>query len=55
MWRELVSALRAVGYDDLLSIEHEDILASRDEGLEHAVALLRRVVFRRPAEEMWWG
>jgi sugar phosphate isomerase/epimerase len=55
MWRDLVSALRAVGYDDVLSIEHEDILASRDEGLEHAVALLRRVALRRPAGEMWWG
>lgn len=54
MWRDLVSALRAVGYDDVLSIEHEDILASRDEGLEHAVALLGRVVLRRPADEMWW-
>ena len=25
-WREIVSALRVAGYDDVISIEHEDIL-----------------------------
>jgi sugar phosphate isomerase/epimerase len=54
-WRDVVSALRLVGYDDVLSIEHEDALASRDEGLEHAVALLRRVMLREQPEEMWWS
>ncbi|MGH2762271.1 MAG: sugar phosphate isomerase/epimerase family protein [Thermoleophilaceae bacterium] len=55
MWRDLVSALRTAGYDGVLSIEHEDILASRDEGLERAVALLRGVLLREPAGEMWWS
>lgn len=54
-WRDVVSALRTVGYDDVLSIEHEDILASRDEGLERAVQLLRAVMLREPAGEMWWS
>jgi sugar phosphate isomerase/epimerase len=53
-WRDVVSALRLVGYDDVLSIEHEDAMASPDEGLEAAVALLRRVILRAPAGEMWW-
>jgi sugar phosphate isomerase/epimerase len=55
MWRALVSTLRTVGYDDVLSIEHEDILASRDEGLERAVSFLRSVVLSEPAGEMWWS
>jgi sugar phosphate isomerase/epimerase len=55
MWRDLVSALRVNGYDHVLSIEHEDILASRDEGLERAVTLLRGVVLSEPAGEMWWS
>jgi sugar phosphate isomerase/epimerase len=55
MWRDFVSALRTVGYDDVLSIEHEDILASRDEGLERAVTLLRGVMLSEPAGEMWWS
>jgi sugar phosphate isomerase/epimerase len=54
-WRDIVSALRAVGYDDVLSIEHEDVLASRDEGLERAVALLRGVMLREPADDLWWS
>jgi sugar phosphate isomerase/epimerase len=55
LWRDVVSTLRTVGYDDVLSIEHEDVLASRDEGLERAVALLRSVLLRAPADEMWWS
>jgi sugar phosphate isomerase/epimerase len=55
MWRGLVSALRVAGYDGVLSIEHEDILASRDEGIERAVRFLRGVVLREPAGEMWWS
>jgi hypothetical protein len=39
----------------VLSIEHEDALASRDEGLEQAVALLSRVMLREQPEEMWWS
>jgi sugar phosphate isomerase/epimerase len=53
-WRDVVSALRLAGYDDVLSIEHEDPLASRDEGLSQAVALLQRVILREPAGDMWW-
>jgi sugar phosphate isomerase/epimerase len=53
-WRDFASALRLVGYDDVLSIEHEDALMSPDEGLEHAVRLLRGVVLREPAGGMWW-
>jgi len=54
MWRALVSALRAVGYDHVLSIEHEDILASRDEGLTRAVGLLRGAILSEPPGEAWW-
>jgi len=40
-WRELAGALRDAGYDGALSIEHEDPLRSRDDGLARAVAALR--------------
>jgi sugar phosphate isomerase/epimerase len=53
-WREIVSALRVAGYDHVLSIEHEDILASRDEGLTRAVEFLRPLIFREPAGDAWW-
>ena len=53
-WREIVSALRASGYDEVISIEHEDILLSRDEGLTRAVEFLRQLVPGQPPTEPWW-
>jgi sugar phosphate isomerase/epimerase len=40
-WRELAVALREAGYDGALSIEHEDPLRSREDGLARAVETLR--------------
>jgi sugar phosphate isomerase/epimerase len=54
-WRDIVSALRTVGYTYVMSIEHEDGLASIDEGLAKAVELLRRIIFREQSGEMWWA
>ncbi len=47
-WAEFVTALAAAGYDDVLSIEHEDFMMSPVEGVEKSVALLNRVAFNRP-------
>lgn len=41
-WSKLIVALRRAGYDGVLSVEHEDPLVGRDEGLAHAVAALER-------------
>ena len=46
-WAQFTTALAAAGYDDVLSIEHEDFMMSAEEGVEKTVALLERVVFRR--------
>jgi hypothetical protein len=43
------------GYDYVLSIEHEDALASIQEGLDSAVNLLSRVLLREPPVEAWWA
>jgi sugar phosphate isomerase/epimerase len=53
-WKRIVSALRLAGYDYVMSIEHEDALASVDEGLKAAVDLLSRVVLTEPPVEAWW-
>jgi hypothetical protein len=37
-----------------MSIEHEDALASIDEGLRTAVNLLGRVLLAEPPAEAWW-
>ncbi|UPV99095.1 sugar phosphate isomerase/epimerase [Halorussus gelatinilyticus] len=54
-WKDVVSTLRMVGYDGALSIEHEDALTSSREGLEKAVDLLRRAVFREQPGEAYWA
>ncbi len=47
-WRDLISNLRLVGYDKVMSIEHEDSLMSIDEGLEKAVAFLKESMISQP-------
>ena len=47
-WAGSTATLAAVGYDDVLSIEHEDFMMSAVQGVEKTVALLNRVVFDRP-------
>jgi sugar phosphate isomerase/epimerase len=54
-WCDLVSTLQMVGYDDVLSIEHEDSLMSIDEGLSKAAAFLNQVVIKERLKEMWWA
>ena len=48
-WADIFSALRAVGYDDIISVEHEDGYMSVEEGLSKAVENLKRVVMFEPA------
>jgi sugar phosphate isomerase/epimerase len=43
-WREFCYRLRLNGYDGWLSIEHEDIILSRMEGMRRSVDLLRQVL-----------
>jgi sugar phosphate isomerase/epimerase len=45
-WRQFCMALRMVGYDDVLSIEHEDSLLPALEGVRKSVELLRNVAYR---------
>jgi sugar phosphate isomerase/epimerase len=53
-WKDFVSALRLVGYDYVISIEHEDAMMSVEEGLSKAVALLKEVVTQENPGEMYW-
>ena len=47
-WRDFVDNLRLVGYDRVLSIEHEDSLMSIDEGLTKAVNCLKPILMHDP-------
>jgi len=55
VWRDLVSNLRLVGYDHVISIEHEDSLMTGDEGLKKAIEVLRNVVISAPAGVAYWA
>jgi sugar phosphate isomerase/epimerase len=55
VWKDIVSNLRLVGYDHVLSIEHEDSIMSSDEGLKKAIAFLKDVVISEPAGEAYWA
>jgi sugar phosphate isomerase/epimerase len=43
-WREFCSLLRLVGYDDVLSIEHEDLTLPPLVGVQRSVELLRAAI-----------
>jgi len=53
-WNNIISTLKAVGYDGAISIEHEDGLMSPTEGLEKAIKFLKNVLIYQTAGEMWW-
>jgi sugar phosphate isomerase/epimerase len=54
VWKDMVSALRLVGYDGVLSIEHEDGLMSVGEGLRKSIAFLRDVLIEEEGGKRWW-
>jgi sugar phosphate isomerase/epimerase len=54
-WKDIVSNLRMVGYDHVISIEHEDSLMSPEEGLRKAVAFLKNVVITEKPGEAYWA
>ena len=53
-WKAIISNLRMVGYDYAISIEHEDSLMSKNEGLRKAVEFLQDVLITEDTGAMWW-
>ncbi len=54
VWKDIIRNLRLVGYDGTISIEHEDPLASRDEGLSHAIQFLQEILLTEAPPKLWW-
>lgn len=54
LWNDIISTLKATGYEGVISIEHEDPLMSPKEGLEKAVAFLKDVIIFEDPDAMWW-
>ncbi|HEY5706780.1 MAG TPA: sugar phosphate isomerase/epimerase [Terrimicrobiaceae bacterium] len=49
-WRQFCYRLRLNGYDGWLSIEHEDIVLSRMEGMRRSVDLLKRTMIEESSD-----
>jgi len=55
VWKDMISTLRMVGYDGVLSIEHEDSLMSSNEGFLKAIAFLKECVIFEETGAMTWA
>jgi sugar phosphate isomerase/epimerase len=55
VWKDIMSAFRLIGYDYVVSIEHEDAMMSSDEGLSKAVATLKEAVIVEQPGAMFWA
>jgi sugar phosphate isomerase/epimerase len=54
-WKDFVSNLRMIGYDYVLSIEHEDSLLSTKEGLHKALDTLKEAIVTEKPGPMFWA
>ncbi len=54
-WKDFVSTLRLIGYDYVLSIEHEDSLMSSREGLDKAVTFVKQIMLTEKRGQMFWA
>jgi len=54
-WKDFISNLRMIGYDDVLSIEHEDGLMSAPEGLKKAMETLQASIISEQPGAMFWA
>jgi len=54
-WKDIFSELRLAGYDGSISIEHEDSLMDREEGLSKAVSMVKKCILCAPQTQMWWA
>lgn len=55
VWKDIASALRMVGYDHVMSIEHEDSLMSVNEGLQKAIKFLQEILISEGKGEVTWA
>lgn len=54
-WKQIMSTLVDIGYDFVISIEHEDTYMTQEEGLDKAIAFLKNVIIFEKAGAMTWA
>ena len=53
-WKRIITALCEVGYDYVLSYEHEDPVMSAEDGVEKCITFLKPLIIKKPIENVWW-
>jgi sugar phosphate isomerase/epimerase len=51
-WTRIISALVEVGYDYVLSFEHEDPVMSKEDGCEKCIQFLKPLIIKTPLEKI---
>ncbi len=55
-WKDIFSALNLIGYNHVISIEHEDSIMTPMEGLTKAIKFLQNtMIFESKPGSMWWA
>jgi len=49
-WKKVLTELSLIGYDYVISYEHEDVTMSREDGIRKTVAYLKPLVIEKPYE-----
>lgn len=53
-WKDIFSELKKCGYDSVISIEHEDSLMNRFEGMQKAVSMVKECALLESKTDIWW-
>jgi len=53
-WKRVITAFAEVGYDYVMSYEHEDPVMSQDDGVEKTIAFLKPLIIKKRLEQIWW-
>jgi sugar phosphate isomerase/epimerase len=49
-WKKVITELSMIGYDYVMSYEHEDVTMSRQDGIEKTIAYLKPLMINKPYE-----
>jgi len=49
-WKKVITELSMIGYDYVMSYEHEDVTMSRQDGITKTIAYLKPLVIQKPYE-----
>lgn len=53
-WKKIITELQLVGYDDAITVEHEDATMGRNDGVEKAIDYLKPLILKEKFEGRWW-